>query len=135
MSYTSVAPGATSANSSVLPSGELLSAFRFGIDPLPPQAAGAAQLPTGATGRMMDPTYRNPYSEQWNGGYSWQVTSDSVIEAEYVHELGLHESKSIVINPTDQRRPQYRRAFQAAGLPVLGEIRDYIPSAAAATTR
>ncbi|HEY2016705.1 MAG TPA: TonB-dependent receptor, partial [Bryobacteraceae bacterium] len=47
VSYTSPGPG--SASASVLPSGQLLSAFRFGIDPIPPQAPGASQLPTGAT--------------------------------------------------------------------------------------
>ncbi|HUJ50679.1 MAG TPA: carboxypeptidase regulatory-like domain-containing protein, partial [Bryobacteraceae bacterium] len=124
VAYTSSGPG--SASASALPSGQLLSAFRFGIDPLPPQAPGAAQLPAGATGQMMDPHYTNPYSEQWNAGYSWQVTHDSVIEAEYVHELGLHESKTIVINPTINGVRYTTAPFQAAGLPVLGGIRDYM---------
>ncbi len=124
VAYTSSGPGSPTA--SVLPSGQLLSAWRFGVDPIPPQAPGAAQLPTGATGQMMDPHYRNPYSEQWNGGYSWQITSDSVIEAEYVHELGLHESKTIVINPTINGVRNTTAAFQALKLPVLGGIRDYM---------
>ena len=124
VAYTSSGPGSSSA--SVLPGGQLLSAFRFGVDPIPPQAPGAAQLPTGATGQMMDPHYRNPYSEQWNAGYSWQVTHNSVIEAEYVHELGLHESKTIVINPTIAGVRWTTAPFQAAGLPVLGGIRDYM---------
>src|ERR1700722_17840306 len=124
VSYTSSGPGSPTA--SVLPSGQLLSAWRFGVDPIPPQAPGAAQLPTGATGQMMDPNYRNPYSEQVNGGYSWQATSDSVIEVEYVHELGLHESKTIVINPTINGVRNTTAAFQALGLPVLGGIRDYM---------
>lgn len=124
VAYTSSGPG--SASASVLPSGQLLSAFRFGVDPLPPQAPGATQLPTGATGQMMDPHYRNPYSEQWNAGYSWQLDDNSVIEAEYVHELGLHESKTIVINPTISGVRYTTAPFQAAGLPVLGGIRDYM---------
>lgn len=124
VAYTSSGPGSPTA--SVLPNGELLSAWRFGVDPIPPQAPGAAQLPTGATGQMMDPNYRNPYSEQWNGGYSYQVTPNSVIEVEYVHELGLHESKTIVINPTINGVRDTTAAFQAAGLPVLGGIRDYM---------
>ncbi len=124
VAYTS--SGAGSPTASVLPGGQLLSAWRFGIDPIPPQAPGAAQLPNGATGQMMDPHYRNPYSEQWNGGYSWQITSDSVIEVEYVHELGLHESKTIVINPTINGVRNTTAAFQALGLPVLGGIRDYM---------
>ena len=86
---------------------------------------GGAQLPTGATGRLVDQTYRNPYSEQANGGYSWQVTSDSVIEVEYIHELGLHESKSIVINPKINGVRNTDAPLAAAGLPVLGEIQDY----------
>ena len=52
VAYTS--SGAGSASASVLPGGQLLSAFRFGVDPLPPQAPGASQLPAGATGQMMD---------------------------------------------------------------------------------
>ena len=124
VAYTSSGPGSTTA--SVLPSGQLLSAFRFGVDPIPPQALGLAQLPTGATGQMIDPHYSNPYSEQWNAGYSWQLTGSSVIEAEYVHELGLHESKTIVINPTINGVRYTTPLFQAAGLPVLGGIRDYM---------
>jgi len=124
VSYTSSGAGSTTA--SKLPSGELLSAWRFGVDPIPPQAPGASQLPTGATGQLMDPNYRNPYSEQWNGGYAWQLTQNSVFEAEYVHELGLHESKTIVINPTINGVRNTTAAFTADGLPVLGGIRDYM---------
>jgi hypothetical protein len=124
VSYTSSGPG--SATASVLPGGQLLSAFRFGVDPIPAQAPGALQLPTGATGQLMDRDYRNPYSEQANIGYSWQFTHDSVIEAEYIHELGLHESKTIVINPTINGVRNTTAAFQAMGLPVLGGIRDYM---------
>ena len=126
VTYTnSVAPGTTSGTSATLPSGELLQNFRFGLDPIPPQLPGGAQLPTGATGRIIDPNYHNPYSEQFNGGYSWQVTSDSVIEAEYIHELGLNESKSLVVNPEINGVRNTTAPFTALGLPVLGEIQDY----------
>jgi hypothetical protein len=124
--YTnSVTPGTTSGTSSALPGGQLLQNYRFGIDPLPPILPGGTQLPTGATGRIVDPTYQNPYSEQFNGGYSWQVTSDSVIEVDYIHELGVHESKSLVVNPKINGVRNTDAAFAAAGLPVLGEIQDY----------
>jgi hypothetical protein len=123
-SFTSPGPG--DPHASVLPNGQLLSAWRFGIDPLPPQAPGGVNLPANATGQMVDPNYRNPYSEQWNGGYSWQVTSDSVIEAEYVHTLGLHESKTIVLNPTVNGVRYTTPLFQAAGLPLIAGIRDYM---------
>ncbi len=49
-----------------------------------------------------------------------------MIEVEYVHELGLHESKTIVINPTINGVRNTTAAFQALGLPVLGGIRDYM---------
>src|ERR1051326_7637407 len=75
---------------------------------------------------MVDPHYQNPYTEQWNAGYGRQVTDASLIEAEYVHSLGLHESKTIVINPTINGVRWTSAPFQAAGLPVLGGIRDYM---------
>ncbi len=124
VAFTSPGPGNPAA--SVLPNGELLSAWRFGIDPLPAQAIGGVNLPTGATGQMVDEHYRNPYSEQFNGGYSFQLSSDSVIEAEYVHTLGLHESKTIVINPTINGVRNTTAPFTADNLPVLGGIRDYM---------
>ncbi len=48
----------------------------------------------------MDPKYRNPVSQQFNFGYQWAVTRNSVLEVEYVHTLGLHENKTVNINPT-----------------------------------
>ena len=74
---------------------------------------------------MMDPNYKNPYSQQWNVGYSKQLTDSSVIEVEYVHELGLRESKRA--NPNPKRvalsggRP-LDAAFDAAKLPRLANI-------------
>ena len=53
------------------------------------------------------------------------MTSDSVIEVEYIHELGLHESKSIVVNPEINGVRDTTAPFEALGLPVLGEIQDY----------
>ena len=80
----------------------------------------------------MDPNYKNPYTQQWNLGYSWQFNSYSVLEFDYTHVLALHESKTLNINPTRRlfvdaagneitSRP-LDAAFAAAGLPVLGRI-------------
>jgi hypothetical protein len=125
VSYTSSGP--TDQNATLLPGGiKRLSAFSFGVDPLPSQQIGATQLPKGATGQMIDPHYSNPYTEQFNVGYGWQVTNSTLIEAEYVHSLGLHESKTIVINPTVSGVRFTDALFSAAGLPVLGGIRDYM---------
>jgi hypothetical protein len=121
----SCTPGTTTGcTSDSLPSGQKLSAFRFGIDPLPPTPIGSTQMPAGSSGQLLNGAYQNPYSEQFNGGYSWQVTPDSVIEAEYVHTLGVHESKSIVINPKINGVRFTDGPFAAAGLPVLGRITD-----------
>jgi hypothetical protein len=74
----------------------------------------------------MDPHYRNPLSEQFNVGYAYSPTTHDVIELEYVHELGLHESKTININPKDPTTGVriLTNAFTNAGVPVLGRVDD-----------
>jgi hypothetical protein len=110
----------------------LLSNYRFGVDPLPTIPPPATQLAAGNTGRLMDPDYRNPYTQQWNLGYSFSLNNYSVIEIDYVHVLALHESKTVNINPTRAffldsagneitSRP-LTAALTAAGQPALGRI-------------
>jgi hypothetical protein len=102
-----------------------LNEFRYGVDPLPPIPPGTPNLTAGAVGRLVDPDYANPYNHQFNAGYTWQVDSVNVIEAEYVHVLGLRESKRQNIN---YQRPElggsrpFDAAFAAAGLPLLAQI-------------
>jgi len=106
--------------------------YRYGVDPLPAVGAPSAQLNPGSVGRIIDPNYRNPVTEEWNAGYSWAMTNSSVIEAEYVHVLGLHGNKTININPTlpingDPSQGFARplsAAFKAAGSPILSSVRD-----------
>jgi hypothetical protein len=106
--------------------------WRYGIDPFPTIPAPQTQLLAGNVGRIMDPDYENPVTQQWNLGYSWQFNSYSVFEFDYTHILGLHESKTLNINPTQlmllnsagqeiSARP-LSAAFTAAGLPVLGRV-------------
>lgn len=95
----------------------------------------------GSTGRLMDPDYRTPVTEEFNGGYTWAINSKSVFEAEYVHVLSLHENKTINVDPNIPVDPNnittitrsgvaggfFRpldAAFKAAGVPVLGSVRD-----------
>jgi Carboxypeptidase regulatory-like domain/TonB dependent receptor len=121
--------------------GILLSNWRFGVDPLPTIPPPSAALNPGATGRIMDPNYRNPVTEEWNGGYTWSITSKTVIEAEYVHVLSLHENKTVNVDPnipvtpnnittlsrTGQPGGFFRpldAAFKAAGVPVLASVRN-----------
>src|SRR5260370_13561354 len=66
---------------------------------------GGTPASPGATGRIMDPNYRNPVTEEWNGGYTWALTSKSAIEAEYVHVLSLHENKNIKVDPPHPIHP------------------------------
>ena len=109
-----------------------LSDWRFGVDPMPTIPAPATKLGSGATGRIMDPDYQNPYTQQWNLGYAWSLNNYSVLEFDYVHVLALHESKTVNINPTRAMfldsggneitsRP-LTAALTAAGQPVLGRI-------------
>jgi hypothetical protein len=118
-----------------------LSSWRFGIDPLPTIPAPSGTLAAGATGRLMDPNYRNPVTEEFNGGYAWSINPKMVFEAEYVHVLGLHQNKTINLDPNIPVDPNnitttsrtglpggfFRpldAAFAAAGVPVLGSVRD-----------
>jgi len=103
--------------------GILLTNWRYGIDPLPTIPPPSANLNPGSTGRLMHPGYRNPVSEEFNVGYQWALANNSVLEAEYVHTLSLHQNKTVNINPTDLNgdRP-LDQAFADAGVPVLGRI-------------
>jgi hypothetical protein len=113
---------------------KLLQDWRFGVDPSPTIPPPPTQLPAGSIGRIMDPSYRNPYTQQWNIGYAHQLNTYSVLEFDYVHVLALHESKTLNVNPTRTffldasgneitSRP-LSAAFAAAGVPVLGRIDD-----------
>jgi carboxypeptidase family protein len=107
-----------------------LGQWRYGIDPFPAVAPPSSQLLPGSTGRLMDPNYRNPVTEEFNVGYSWALNPNSVVEAEYTHVLGLHENKTINI---DQKVPvggtccfrPLDPAFAAPGAPPqLASVRD-----------
>ena len=118
-----------------------LNMWRYGVSPMPTIPPPSAALSPGAIGRIMDPNYRNPVTEEWNGGYTWSLTSKSVIEAEYVHVLSLHENKTINLDPRIPVTPNnittltrngqpggfFRpldAAFTSAGVPVLGSVRN-----------
>ena len=118
-----------------------LSNWRFGVDPLPTIPAPSHDLTPGSTGRLMDPNYRTPVTEEFNAGYTWAINTHSAFEAEYVHVLGLHENKTINLDPNIPVTPNnittlsrtglpggffrpFDAAFIAAGVPVLGSVRD-----------
>jgi hypothetical protein len=110
-------------------------------DPLPTIPPPSSQLVPGSTGRIMDPNYRTPVTEEFNGGYTWAINTKSVVEVEYVHVLSLHENKTINLDPVIPVTPNnitttkktnapggffqpFDAAFAAAGVPRLGSVRD-----------
>jgi hypothetical protein len=108
--------------------GIALGNWRYGVDPFPVVPPPSTQLASGSVGRLMDPNYRNPVTEEFNGGYSWALNTNSVIEAEYTHVLGLHENKTMNI---DQKVPingvltrPLDAAFAASTQPELASVRD-----------
>ena len=126
LNLNSVGPG--DPNADIVPTTGLpLSQFRYGVDALPTPPPPPTSLPAGSTGRLIDPAYRNPYTEQFNIGYTFSINDSNAIEADYTHVLSLHESKSIQLNP---KSPNFSgrlldNAFKAAGQPVLGSITDF----------
>jgi Carboxypeptidase regulatory-like domain/TonB dependent receptor len=54
---------------------------------------------SGTRGRMLDPDFESPYSQQWNVGYAQELGRNMALEFDYVHILGLHEFTSLDINP------------------------------------
>jgi outer membrane receptor protein involved in Fe transport len=116
----------TCAPSNVVPGTNiLLSNYRYGVDPAPLIPKAGFNLAAGSTGRIMDPSFRNPYTQQVNAGVQYAVTKHGVVEVEYVQARGLHEDKTVNINPTEYFnggvRP-FSAAFTAAGVPVLGRF-------------
>jgi len=101
-----------------------LSNYRFGVDPAPVIPAPITQLAAGAVGRLMAPDYRNPYSQQINFGYAREISPSTVLEVDYVHELGLHEEKRQIANyvdPTTGVRVLHS-ALANAGQPQIARI-------------
>jgi hypothetical protein len=115
------------SGSAIVPgTGIPLSSWRFGVDPLPtiPPASGTLAggiKGGGATGRIMDPDYRNPVTEEWNFGYTWAITNKTAFEAGYVHVLGLHENKTVNFDP---RIPVCFPSCTAANLTTLSVTED-----------
>jgi Carboxypeptidase regulatory-like domain/TonB dependent receptor-like, beta-barrel len=79
-----------------------LGQWRYGIDPMPTIPPPSTELANRSVGRLMDPHYRNPVTQEFNLGYTWAVNSNAAVEAEYTHVLALHTNKTINV---DQRIP------------------------------
>jgi Carboxypeptidase regulatory-like domain/TonB dependent receptor len=53
----------------------------------------------GTRGRIIDPNFESPYTQQWNMGYAQELGKNMALEFDYVHILGLHEFTGLDINP------------------------------------
>ena len=82
--------------------GKTLGTWAYGVDSMPTIPPPSTELAPGSVGRLMDPDYRNPITEEFNVGYTWAVNQNTAIEAEYTHVLGLHGNKTMNI---DQKIP------------------------------
>lgn len=70
------------------------------IDSPPPVIPSPLNNPLpGTRGRMLDPDFESPYTQQWNLGYAHELGSNMALEFDYVHILGLHEFTTLDINP------------------------------------
>jgi hypothetical protein len=75
-------------------------ADNLAIDSAPPVVPRPLANPLpGSRGRIIDPNFVAPYTQQWNGGYAQELGRKMAIEFDYVHVLGLHEFTSLDINP------------------------------------
>ena len=124
VSLNSSGPG--DPNADIVPgTGKKLSEWQFGIDPFPPLPPPLTDFVGGEVGRLMDPNYHNPYTQQMNAGYTFAINNSNTVELEYIHVLGLRESKTIDINPKDPNNGGVRTlnpTFAAHGLPELARI-------------
>lgn len=110
-----------------------LGTYVYGVSPLPPGPPAIANLlPKGGStaGALLNPYITDPYNEQFHIGYTRQLSSRSVISADFTHIEGIHDFRNQQINPienawdptdADQHIPWGQRRFAPAFLSVLGD--------------
>jgi hypothetical protein len=69
--------------------------------PPPPFPRPLTNPPIGfpVNGRLIDPDYESPYTQQFNIGYGLDLGRNMALDFDYVHILGLHEFTQLDINP------------------------------------
>jgi hypothetical protein len=98
------------------------------IDSPPPTVPRPLTNPLPNTrGRMLDPDFESPYTQQWNLGYAQEFGRNMALEFDYVHILGLHEFTGLDINP----RPGPLRNLQRGDPTPLNSERILAPQFAA----
>jgi hypothetical protein len=71
----------------------------------------------GSRGRIIDPNFESPYTQQWNMGFAQELGKNMSIEFDYVHILGLHEFTSLDINPRTGPLHNAQRTDPASAFP------------------
>src|SRR5260370_14945517 len=97
LSIGSSGPGTTCdpTQSDIVPNtGKSLCSFRYGVDPLPNSFPGVTQFQGGEIGRLMDPSYHNPSTEQFNIGFSHAFDSANVVAIDSIHSLCIPASNT-----------------------------------------
>jgi hypothetical protein len=88
------------------------------IDSAPPTIPRPLSNPLpGSRGRIIDPNFEAPYTQQWNVGYAQELGRNMALEFDYVHILGLHEFTSLDINPRTGPLFNAQRGQSAAAFP------------------
>ncbi len=78
----------------------------------------------GARGRLIDPDFESPFSQQFNIGFAQELGRNASLEFDYVHILGLHEFTGLEINPrvgplNNAQRDQAATAFPRLLAPLV----------------
>jgi outer membrane receptor protein involved in Fe transport len=71
----------------------------------------------GARGRLIDPDFESPFTQQFNVGYAQELWNNASIEFDYVHILGLHEFTGLEANPRTGPLNNADRADSATSFP------------------
>jgi hypothetical protein len=88
------------------------------IDSPPPSVPRPLSNPLpGSRGRIIDPHFVAPYTQQWNAGYAQEIGKNMALEFDYVHILGLHEFTSLDINPRTGPLHNAQRSQPASAFP------------------
>ncbi len=73
----------------------------------------------GARGRLIDPDFESPFTQQFNVGYAQELWNNASIEFDYVHILGLHEFTGLEANPRTGPLHNAKRTDSATSFPRL----------------
>ncbi len=77
-----------------------LATFVFGTTPLPsPGAINNTNLEFGGFGRINDPGMKDPYVQKFSIGFEAKFWNNYILSSDYVHTLGIHETRVLNINP------------------------------------